>query len=81
MSKLHIIFLAIKVLRRIVPAAIGIYNDVNDSQKPDITKDNAVDLIKKCAVKKGLEIGNTEAELARTAIHYAISKTDRHKNL
>ena len=40
--------------------------------------DKAIDLIKEKAKAEGLEIGHTEAELVRSAIHFAKAKVKRH---
>ena len=51
---------------------------VQDPARPEVTAENALDWIKNHAEAVGLPIGDTEAELARSALHYALAKGDRH---
>ena len=73
-----IIGLAVHVLLKIVPLVMDVYQKVNDPKQPEFTADNALDMIKAAAGAAGHPIGNTEAELARSAVHFALAKAVRH---
>jgi len=81
MQLVAIIGLAMQVLWRIVPIALDVYKAVSDPNRPEVTAADALEWIKKSADARGLVIGNTEAELARSAVHYALAKDGRHANL
>mgnify|MGYP001613829397 CR=1 FL=1 len=78
MSTFAIITLIAQVLWKLLPIAREVYQMVQDPAKPDVTAENALDWIKTMANGQGLAIGDTEAELARSALHYALGKADRH---
>lgn len=79
MDPLSILSLASSVITRLLPIAESVYDAVKDKKQPKATADKALALIKRQAKKQGLTVGNTEAELARTALHFALSKKRRHK--
>lgn len=79
MDPLSILSLATTVITRLLPIAEDVYDAVKDRKQPKVTADKALSLIKRKAKKQGLVVGNTEAELARTAVHFARSKKRRHK--
>ena len=66
------------VISKRYPIARDIYESVNDPAKPEIQADRAIYLIKEKAGKEGIHIGHTEAELVRSAIHFAKAKSKRH---
>ncbi|MGA1825717.1 MAG: hypothetical protein ACMUIP_13765 [bacterium] len=78
MSVFEVISLGLLVINKLYPIARDIYDGVSDPEKPDVKADNAIDLIKEKAGKEGLYIGHTEAELVRSAIHFARAKSKRH---
>ena len=78
MSVFEVISLGLLVINKLYPIARDIYDGVNDPDKPEISADKAVDLIKEKAGKEGLYIGRTEAELVRSALHFARAKSKRH---
>ena len=78
MSVFEVISLGLLVINKLYPIAKEIYDEVNDPAKPDIKQGNAIDLIKEKASKEGMYIGHTEAELVRSAIHFAKAKSKRH---
>ena len=71
--------LVAQVLWKLLPIAREVYAMVQDPARPDVTPDTAVDWIKSKAEAAGMPIGNTEAELARSALHYAVAKGERHE--
>ena len=80
MSGFEVITLGLSVIQKLYPIAKDIYESVNDPGKPEIKADKATDLIKEKAKEKGLNIGHTEAELVRSAIHFAKAKGKRHSS-
>lgn len=80
MSVFEVITLGISVINKLYPVAKEIYDGVNDPSQPKVQADNAIDLIKEKAKEKGLDIGHTEAEFVRSAIHFAKAKGSRHSN-
>ena len=78
MTTLTIISLAIQVLLKLLPIARDVYDAVNDPAQPDMQAGNALDHIKTRAATQGFPIGTTEAELVRSAVHYAQAKAHRH---
>lgn len=77
MDLIHIISLTASVLYRLLPIALDVYRAVKDPDKPEKAED-ALDLIINQAKGQGLQIGHTEAELARSAVHFAQAKKERH---
>ena len=78
MSVFEVISLGLLVINKLYPIARDIYDGVSDPEKPDVKAEDALNLIKEKARKKGLYIGHTEAELVRSAIHFARAKSKRH---
>jgi len=78
MTTMTIIGLVIQVLLKLLPIAKDVYAAVQDPQQPDIQASNALDQIKARAAAQGWPIGHTEAELVRSAVHYAEAKANRH---
>ena len=74
-----ILLLTSEVMTKLVPIAILVYRAANNQHNPSITKENALEMIIAQASLQGLMIGNTEAELARSAVHLAEAKKGRHK--
>jgi len=81
MTTLTIIGLAIQVLLKLLPIAKEVYAAVQDPAQPDVQAGNALNHIQARAAAQGLAISHTEAELARSALHYAVAKTVRHAGL
>jgi len=79
MTTMTIIGLVIQVLLKLLPIAKDVYAAVQDTQQSDIQANNALDHIKARAAAQGWAIGHTEAELVRSALHYAEAKADRHR--
>lgn len=80
MAIFEIISLVVTVITKLYPIAKEVYDAINDPEQPEAKSENALDMIKDKAAISGLVIGNTEAELVRSAIHLAEAKTSRHKN-
>ena len=80
MSFSEVVTLGLLVINKLYPVAKDIYEAVNDPDQPEIQADKATELIKEKAREKGLSIGHTEAELVRSAIHFARAKSKRHTN-
>ncbi|MGA1824406.1 MAG: hypothetical protein ACMUIP_07045 [bacterium] len=78
MSVFEVISLGLLVINKLYPIARDIYDGVSDPEKPDVKVEDALDLIKEKASRQGLYIGRTEAELVRSAIHFARAKSKRH---
>ena len=78
MSVFEVISLGLLVINKLYPIARDIYDGVSDPEKPDVKAEDALNLIKEKASKEGLYIGHTEAELVRSAIHFARAKCKRH---
>ena len=78
MSGFEVITLGLSVIQKLYPIAKEIYEAVSDPGKPEIQSGNAIEHIKERAKKEGLQIGHTEAEMVRSAIHFAKAKTKRH---
>ena len=79
MTTMTIIGLVIQVLLKLLPIARQVYTAVQDPAQPTITAENALDQIKARAADRGWPFGHTEAELVRSALHYAEAKADRHR--
>ena len=78
MSGFEVFALGLSVIQKLYPIGKEIYEAVNDPAKPQVQADQAIDLIKEKAKAEGLDIGHTEAELVRSAIHFAKAKGKRH---
>ena len=70
------IWKAIKVIHRLYPIAIQVYEEFRGKPLAEKRRSPITD-IKREANKKGIVIGNTEAELVRSAIHFAEAKKGR----
>lgn len=74
---LQTILMLVPVIERLWPIAKEVYQMVADPDRPEQPED-ALDLIIDRAKEEGLEIGHTEAELVRSAVHFVQSKKERH---
>ena len=79
MTTMTIIGLVIQVLLKLLPIAREVYAAVQDPAQPDIQTSNALEHIQARAAAQGWPIGHTEAELVRSALHYAEAKADWHR--
>ena len=78
MSGFEVLALGLSVIQKLYPIGKEIYESVSDPAKPHVQANQAIDLIKEKAKAEGLYIGHTEAELVRSAIHFAKAKGKRH---
>jgi len=78
MSGFEVLALGLSVIQKLFPIGKEIYEAVNDPAQPHVQANQAIDLIKQKAKAEGLDIGHTEAELVRSAIHFAKAKVKRH---
>ena len=84
MSSWTVVWRAIKIIRILYPIVTRVYNTFKGKHPLGMNKHNvarADQVIIKLASKAGLNVGHTEAELVRSAIHYVRAKSDRYKNL
>ena len=79
-SVIKIGWLAFKVIKALYPIGISVY-EAYQGHTLNSRKSRPVTTIKRLAKSQGIEIGHTEAELVRSAIHYAVAKTSRQKEL
>jgi len=79
MDLFAIISLTTRILDTLLPIASDVYRAVQDPTDKTATKKNAVELIRQKAAEKGLDVGHTEAEIARSAIHFMKAKAKRHQ--
>ena len=68
-----------KIIRKLYPIGREIFDKYQGT--PVAKKVKPVKEIKEKANAEGFAIGNTEAELIRSAIHYVVDKKDRRKGL
>jgi len=78
MSGFEVLTLCLSVIQKLYPIGKEIYEAVSDPAQPHVQADQAIDMIKQKAKAEGLDIGHTEAELVRSAIHFAKAKVKRH---
>lgn len=81
MTLVQIITLALMVIQKLSPIALEVYQAVQDPRQPEATPETALALIQAKARAEGFQIGHTEAELVRSALHYALAKGARHGHL
>lgn len=67
---------ALRIIYKLYPIAIEIYEQYKGRSLSDKRRKPITD-IKNAANAQGIVIGNTEAELVRSAIHYAAAKEGR----
>jgi hypothetical protein len=77
---LKIAWSAFRVIKALYPIGQSVY-DAYQGHSNSSKKTKPLTAIKKLAKDQGINIGNTEAELIRSAIHYAEGKVARHKTL
>jgi len=71
----------INIIIKLWPIAKDVFDRVNDPEQPDFTRENAIEHIKTRAQDEGMNIGNTEARIARDTVNYIENKKDRHPSV
>ena len=72
-------WLVFRIIRKLYPIGREVFDKYQDT--PTGKKVKPVREIKEKANAEGFNIGNTEAELIRSAIHYVVDKKSRRKGL
>ena len=78
---LKIGWLVFKVIKALYPIGRDVFDEYQGKNIDRRRKNDPVRKIKARANAQGFNIGNTEAELIRSAIHYVVDKKDRRKGL
>jgi len=75
---------AVRIIFKLYPIVSQVYTVLAEKKGDKITKTTAnaaCEAIIGTAKDCGMKIGHTEAELVRSAIHYAAAKSDRYKEI
>jgi len=80
-SVLKIGWLVFRIIRKLYPIGKEVFNSYQGKSLGNRMKSAPIRDIKNKANAEGFAIGNTEAELIRSAIHYAVDKKSRRKGL
>jgi hypothetical protein len=78
---LQIGWLVFRVIRKLYPIGREVFESYQGKSLGRRMKNAPIRDIKNKANAEGFEIGNTEAELIRSAIHYVVDKKFRRKGL
>lgn len=78
------IWRVIKIIRILYPIVTCVYDAVQKKHPDKVSKHvvaNADQVVIGLAKKAGINVGHTETELVRSAVHYVRAKSNRYKNL
>ena len=79
-----VVWRALRIIRLLYPIASQVYDIIAGKKQKHVSirqSKGAIESIIIAAKRKGINIGHTEAELVRSAIHYVKTKGERYTNL